>query len=340
MVLSWMMNDPYFAHVIRICSLIVILLTALVLMSSASAPWGFWAHKRINRLAVFTLPPEMIKFYKEHLEYVTAHAVDPDKRRYASENEAPRHYIDIDHYGEYPFEEVPRRWDDAVAKFSEDTLQTYGIVPWHIEKMTFYLQKAFEECNVKDILRLSSDLGHYIGDGHVPLHTTSNYNGQHTDQYGIHGFWESRLPELYAEDYDYWAGKAQYIDFPNEVIWDFVLESAAAVDTVLNFEKNLHNSFPSDQKYSYEDRGASTVRVYSREYSKEYHDMMEGMVERRMRKAVIAVGSFWYTAWVNAGQPDLGDLGTFELTEAEKQAQELLDKQFQEGKIKGREHEH
>ena len=45
-----------------------------------SQSWGFWAHKRINRLAVFTLPPEMIVFYKTHLEYVTEHAVDPDKR--------------------------------------------------------------------------------------------------------------------------------------------------------------------------------------------------------------------------------------------------------------------
>jgi len=181
----------------------------------------------------------MVAFYKQHLEYVTTHAVDPDKRRYASENEAPRHYIDIDHYGEYPYENVPRRWDEAVAAFSEDTLKAYGIVPWTIEKWTYYLQKAFEEKDVKRILSLSADLGHYVADGHVPLHTTTNYNGQLTNQHGIHGFWESRLPELFGEDYDYWVGKAEYIDYPNETIWDFVLESAAAVDTVLNFEQRL-----------------------------------------------------------------------------------------------------
>lgn len=306
----------------------------------ASAPWGFWGHKRINRLAVFTLPPEMVAFYKQHLEYVTTHAVDPDKRRYASENEAPRHYIDIDHYGEFPYENVPRRWDEAVDSFSVDTLMAYGIVPWHIEKMLFYLQKAFEEKDINSILHLSADLGHYVADGHVPLHTTKNYNGQLTGQHGIHGFWESRLPELYGDDYDYWVGKAQYIEWPNEVIWDFVLESAAAVDTVLNFEQMLNDDFPSDQKYSYEDRGTVTRKEYSKEYSAEYHNMMDGMVERRMRKAVISVGSFWYTAWVNAGQPDLAELGTFELSEEEKKKQEELDKKFQEGKIKGREHEH
>ncbi len=81
--------------------------------------WGFFGHKRINRIAIFTLPPQMFGFYKDHIEYLTEHAVDPDKRRYAMEGEAQCHYIDIDHYsknGDNPFEIVPRRWTDAVAK--------------------------------------------------------------------------------------------------------------------------------------------------------------------------------------------------------------------------------
>ena len=84
-------------------------------------PWGFWGHKRINRVAVFTLPPEMLAFYKYHIEYITESAVNPDKRRYATKNEAPRHYIDVDHYGVYPFDNVPRRWNDAVEALTEDT---------------------------------------------------------------------------------------------------------------------------------------------------------------------------------------------------------------------------
>lgn len=79
----------------------------LILQIKPAHSWGFWAHKRINRLAVFTLPPEMIGFYKIHLEFITDHAVDPDKRRYSVEGEDKNHYIDIDHYGEYPFENFP-----------------------------------------------------------------------------------------------------------------------------------------------------------------------------------------------------------------------------------------
>src|ERR1043165_5539418 len=85
--------------------------------------WGFFGHQKINRMAVFTLPEGMIGFYKQHIEYISAHAVDPDKRRYANADEAPRHYIDIDHYGEHAFDSVPHWWKKAVARYTEDTLK-------------------------------------------------------------------------------------------------------------------------------------------------------------------------------------------------------------------------
>jgi hypothetical protein len=193
----------------------IVIISFIVSLSQETATsWGFFGHKKINRMAVFTLPPEMIKFYKKNIEYITEHAVDPDKRRYATEGEAPRHYIDIDHYvhsGEDPFKVVPKKWNDAVDKFSEDTLQAYGIVPWHVNIMVKRLTKAFEARDVDRILHLSADLGHYIGDSHVPLHTTENYNGQLTGQRGIHGFWESRLPELKSKGYDFFVGRANML---------------------------------------------------------------------------------------------------------------------------------
>ncbi|MDB3906459.1 zinc dependent phospholipase C family protein [Crocinitomicaceae bacterium] len=301
--------------------------------------WGFFGHKRVNRIAVFTLPPEMFGFYKEHLEYITDHAVDPDKRRYAVDGEAQRHYIDIDHYvkkGEDPFEIMPKKWKDAVAKFSEDTLQAYGIVPWHIKVMKFKLQRAFESKNIDLILKYSADIGHYIGDAHVPLHTTENYNGQMTNQKGIHGLWESRLVELNAEDYDYFVGKAVYIDNIEEFVWQRVKESHLLVDSVLRIEKELTEEFDPDAKYSFEKRGNTTVQVYSFEFSQEYHKRMNDMVERRLRKAILAVGSIWYTAWVDAGQPDLTELQNKEPSPELVEEMKQLDADFHSGEHKGR----
>lgn len=292
-------------------------------------------------MAVFTLPPEMVTFYKKNIEFVTAHAVDPDKRRYASKNEAPRHYIDIDHYtkeGENPFELLPRKWYDAVDKYSEDTLQAYGIVPWHVARMKGWLTKAFELHDVNRILSTSADIGHYIADAHVPLHTTENYNGQLTGQKGIHGLWESRIPELTADDYDYLVGRADYIESPLDAIWEAVEESHSYLDSVLLIEKDLTQKISSDQKYAFETRGASTVRQYSQKFALTYNKRMDGMVEARMRKAIIMVGSIWYTAWVDAGQPDLENMGNVneELLAKERKEEEEA---FKKKEIKGRQHD-
>lgn len=316
------------------------LFTCLVLLPGRMVfSWGFFAHKRINRMAVFTLPPGMIGFYKKHIDYITEHAVDPDKRRVAVEGEEEKHYIDLDHYGEDPFQIVPSQWKEAVNKFTEDTLRAYGIVPWHIDKMIYRLTEAFKEEDMDKILHVSADLGHYVGDSHVPLHTTENYNGQLTNQKGIHGFWESRIPELKAEDYDYFVGRAKFIEKPIDLAWNAVRGSFSAKDSVLKFEAELNSTFPSDRKYSYESRGQQMLRVYSEEYTNEYNRMLNGMVERRLRSSIIAVGSLWYTAWVNAGQPDLSRLDNREVTQAMREKQAAEEKLWETGKIKSRENQ-
>ena len=315
-------------------------LSLLLTLSVQCFCWGFFGHRRINHHAVFLLPPEMMVLYKPHISFLEDHSVDPDKRRYAVPDEGPRHYIDIDQYGVYPYPELPRKWEDALTKFSEDTLRAHGIVPWWIQTMLFRLTNAFKEKNQALILKYSAEIGHYIADAHVPLHATKNHNGQYTDQKGIHGFWESRIPELLAEkEWDFFIGKAEQIKNPGDFIWARVLESAAAADTVLKFEKELSSQFPGDQKFSFEERNGITIRQYSTAFSKAYDTKLRGMVERRMRQSIFAVASFWYTAWVNAGQPDLSKLGNKEFTAEDLKEFESLNNAWRNAAIKGREHE-
>tara|TARA_B100000609_G_C17190679_1_gene422296 strand:+ start:478 stop:1395 length:918 start_codon:yes stop_codon:yes gene_type:complete len=301
--------------------------------------WGFFGHKKINRISIFTLPNEMFGFYKEHIEYITEHAVDPDKRRYAVEGEAPCHYIDLDHYyqkGEDPYKKMPKTWEAAVAKFSEDTLQAYGIVPWHIQRMKYRLQKAFERKNVDLILKYSADIGHYIGDAHVPLHTTENYNGKMTNQVGIHGLWESRLVEVNSDNYDYFVGKAGYVDDVLDFAWTAVKGSHNALDSVFKMEIESTNEIPSNRKFSYERRGNTTAKVYSKEFCDLYHSKMNGMVERRIKRAVLSTGSIWYTAWVDAGQPNLRDLQYTKPSDELIKELQALDDAYHHGLHKGR----
>jgi hypothetical protein len=197
--------------------------------------------------------------------------------------------------------------------------------------MKYQLTEAMKARDADRILRLSSEMGHYIADASVPLHTTENYNGQLTNQRGIHGLWESRLPELLATNYDFFVGRASYIKNPQLRAWDAVIRSHGAVDSVFSFEKKVTSDFDDDRKYSFEERGNTNTRVYSRDFSEEYHRKLNGQVERQMRYAIALVGSYWYTCWVDAGQPDLNKMAG--ITEQELKKEEQEEQKLQQQKV-------
>lgn len=297
------------------CFILSLSVISLMLLCSS---WGFFAHYRINRLAVFTLPKGMAGFYKANIDYITEHAVSADKRRYVDSAEIPRHFFDADHYGKKPFTAMPQRWTDASAKYSADTLNKYGTVPWTIQYQYYRLVRAFKAHDTTAILNASAYLGHYVADAHVPLHLTTNYDGQLTDQIGIHGLWETRLPELFIKQYNLYAGRARYIDNPLAEAFKICRGSFKSVDSVLRFERILNKSFAPGKKYSPVMRGKRKLNDYSVTYSRAYQKMLKGMVERQMRSSILSVGSFWYSAWIDAGQPDLNKLIAQPLSAAER----------------------
>ena len=272
-----------------------------------SAAWGFNAHKQINNAAVFTLPPELFKFYKAHINEITDKAVNADMRRYTLADEACKHYLDADHYEKItPIDTIPHAWKDDLDKYGKDTLNAYGIVPWQIELIKYQLTKAFESKNLYLIIKLSADLGHYAADLHVPLHSTQNYNGQLTGQEGIHSLWESRIFDLFYKDYDFAVGRAFYIENTNETIWNRFSQSFAALDSVIVFEKLATEKYPD--KYVLQSLGRNTSKIYNETFCNYYNQLLNGMIERRARASAELVGSLWYTCWVDAGQPNLSNL--------------------------------
>lgn len=355
--------------------------------------WGFFGHRLINEMAIYTLPPPLIAFYKENLDYIRQHAVDPDKRRYAVAGEAEKHFLDLDHWGSFPFEALPRDHRNAYWKhvqilmtdeksdtltgwldfpvgrlyryreegkepqdtlypgrdclnlqffaagragFPEqsqaescldsfllqydskvlyllDTFSIHGILPYNLERCYRDLIRAFRDGDRQRILRLSADIGHYIGDAHVPLHTTENYNGQLTGQEGIHAFWESRLPELFAGKlFNFFTGKATTLAVHSrDYFWQIVFDSHTMVDSVLSFEAALSKNWPEDLQYCLEKRGNSSMLLPCESYARAYYEALDGQVGRRMRAAVKSIGDTWLSAWTEAGKPDLSILSRF-----------------------------
>lgn len=317
---------------------LVLLLTVLFITTAfdKSFSFGFFSHRKINRMAVYALPPEMFSFYKKHIEYITEHAIDPDKRSRVVEGEDKKHYIDIEDYNELSIDSIPMLWKDAITKYNEDTLQKYGINPWWVNKMTYSLTQAFKDEDLDKILYYSANIGHYIADACTPLHTTKWYDGKTFEQKGIHAFWETRIPELGADKYNYMLGRAEYIEKPYKFFWQLIKESHFAVDTIYKIDSILHQVFPEDKKYVYEERGYLMKKQFSIEYTNEFDIFSKNMVERRIKTAVIATAGVWFTAWVNAGQPNLSQLEDKEISKEHQKELDDIEEMWKTGKPVGR----
>ena len=281
--------------------------------------WGVIGHERINRAAVMALPKPLQTFFYNHIDFITQESTVPDLRRNVLNDKAepPRHYFDMENFGDVAT--FPKTMDEAKLKYDEKFLTKNGILPWHIQDLMVKLTKAFKEKRKNEILFIAGDLGHYIADGHMPLHTSDNHDGQNTNQKGIHSLWESRLPELFAKDYKFNVPQGVYLENVEKATWDMIFDTHSLVEPLLAIDKKLRTATPENKIFVTDASGEIQKNkyggtMYSDEYAKQLHADMNGMVQQQMRKAITVTASFWYTAWVNAGKPDLSGLDTPALT--------------------------
>ncbi|OHX67975.1 zinc dependent phospholipase C family protein [Flammeovirga pacifica] len=268
--------------------------------------WGFFAHQEINLQASLLLPDEMFYFFKSNITDIKKGAIRPDQRKGLLDQEGSKHYIDLEYYDSLLI--TPLRFDDALLKYSEDSLMSNGVVPWEVIKHYYLLRKAFEERNAKLIIKYAGEVGHYLSDLHVPLHTTKNYNGQLTNQVGIHAFWESTLPETYYDQYVIDLHRAEYIDDIPLTVWSTLEESHSLVKQVLDDEIKISKQLGDKGKYVVKRRGATLQLQPTKLYTKLYNDAVGDMVSERMKMSIQRIADFWFTCWVDAGQPDLKEL--------------------------------
>jgi len=296
--------------------------TGVVILLSCISPliisWGTFGHEHINHAAVLALPQPLQSFFYNHIDFITQESTVPDLRKYTLNDKAekPRHYIDLENFGAK--DSLPKNFEDLKKKYDEKFLAQNGILPWYLETMMEKLTKAFKEKRKTEILFLAADLGHYIGDAHMPLHTSVNHDGELTDQKGIHAFWEAQLPDLFGNSYNFKTNPANYLGNIHDQIWEIIFSSHVLADTLLLKEQKLKRTY-SGKIYEEEEPGKIAKNkfgqpIHTVAYATEYHALLNGMVEKQMLKAVTATANFWYTAWVNAGKPDLSELDPKELT--------------------------
>ena len=286
-------------------------LLLLAIVVPALLGWGFLVHRTVAQLAIYQLPKPMQAFFFTHKDSIVSAAPRPDQRRIQRPAEGSWHFMDMEAFGTDPFKEVPRDFDQAVAKYSLDTLKKYGTLPYVVVTHTEKLTNAFRSGNADSIVFYAAELTHYIADAHVPLHTSINYDGQLTGQNGLHDLWETTVPEVMISSYQLSSRhKAKYISSPSNEIWKIMEHTFSLLPNMLAAEKEVSKSFTDSTKYRWEFRWGKNRRFYSYEFARQYSAALKSSVNDQLRAASEAIADFWYTAWVNAGKPNLDPLLT------------------------------
>ena len=305
-----------------------IVLAAWIICSS----WGFLVHRTVNQLAVYKLPDGLRNFFYANMDYVVQHSVRPDLRRNEDSTEDTKHFIDLEAFGDSAAWKMPLKWEQAIVIFHRDSLLKYGYVPYHVIHMKNLLTGAFRSGKKDSILFYAADLAHYIGDAHVPLHTTLNYDGQLTNQKGLHCLWESMIPEIEIDQYDLAAKrKAKYLKQPDVAIWNAVRTSHLMLPELFRQETETSKGFTDSTKYRTQLRRGREVRSYTSDFAKAYSRNLQSSINTQLKSSADLIADFWYTAWVDAGRPDLGKL--YSLPEDKKSKLKEECKSFRKNKL-------
>lgn len=275
----------------------LLLLIMALLVPSPALAWGFPAHRYITEQALALLPAALRPVFEARRAFVVERSIDPDLWRNAGfEEEAPNHFLDFGFagYGAFPFTALPRDYDEAVRVFGREVVREQGTVPWRTAEFHGRLRRAFEDLKrpnpgyaLDNIAFYSAVLAHYVSDAHVPFHATINYDGQLTDQRGIHARFESELfdqlrPRLQAPGT---AGTP--VTAPRDRIFDILLEGYQLVDSVLAADK----------------AAVQGRELYDDGYFAAFASGAGPVLERRVRESIVAVAAFITGAWEQAGRP-------------------------------------
>lgn len=296
-----------------------VLVIAAICSVTMLGSWGFLVHRTVNQLAVYELPKAMRPFFHRHMAQLVKESVRADERRNSDKTEAPKHFIDFEAYGDSAAWKMPWSWAAAVEKYEKDTLLKYGYVPYVIMDVKAGLTRAFRTQNKDSILFYASDLGHYVGDMHVPLHTTLNYDGQLTNQKGMHSLWESAIPEIELKNYNLFSRhNAGYLRFPEKKIWEGLRRSFSLTGEMFRLETEVSKNFTPEQKYRTQMRNGKEVRSYTSAFARAYSKALGNTVNAQLTSSANLLADLWYTSWVDGGKPDLYLLLDPVYTRAEK----------------------
>lgn len=263
---------------------------ALVLLLSVLffGGWGSVGHRLINKVTVSYFPQSM-SFLSSWSDSISIHASDADNRKNSDPNEDIKHFIDIDNYSDFQKNrKIIQNYDSIVSVYGLSYVQKQGTLPWAIIVTCDSVKSAFKRKDWHQAMLFASDLGHYVGDAHMPLHITRNYNGQYSSQSGVHSRYESDLIGKYSTQILYGKDTAIYVSNISDYSFNMIYENYVYVDSVLNADKLAKAA-----------AGSTSGTVYLQKF----WDNSGRFTTLLFNKASASLSNLIYTCWVNAGSP-------------------------------------
>ena len=254
---------------------ISLVLIALVLaQSQVAGAWGNEGHTAINRVAAEKIPASMPRFLRRAVGEIAYLGPEPDRWRSPSEfalknAQEADHFIDLERVswldplppGRYEFYRklYEKRAATPSTEHPDDYLPEHvGLQPYITMEVYGRLKAAFREYRQRlaahqptqavqqAIIFYAGWLGHYVGDGSQPLHTTVQYNGWvgpnpngYTTGHSIHAQFETAYvaANITAKDFAGLVKSPERLDDPFARYVAYLRQSNGMVENVYVLEK-------------------------------------------------------------------------------------------------------
>ena len=221
------------------------------------------------------------------------------------------------------FQARNRWYNGGMAGLAQAMFDDAGSLPWVVEDRVNDLSAAMKAGNWQRSLFLMSIIAHYVGDCHVPLHVSENFNGQlHPNPRvkGIHSRWESGLLGQFTQEFkNYLAQTAKSTPIPADTaaaqdvprfVFGILANSMSMVDDLMRQDDEILEGMgvSSPGKHKPQDDGDGPGAFgnggpYNSDYYRKLFKVQGANSMKQLFDSSEHVALLWRVAWERAGSP-------------------------------------
>jgi hypothetical protein len=262
---------------------------SIALLPLRSYAWGGNGQRLVVNQAIDTLPGDLRAYFESQRSFLVQHVTDPFDAEAKNPADRRNHFIRLDKYARFPFDTLPRSYKAAVSKFGKSKIDANGLLPWEIGVYSQKLTEAMKLGHWDEARLNAAILAFYVAEAHDPFNTTENFDGHLTDQKGINERFGTTLIDRFSSFFPMRPNDASFITDPTDHAFEACLSAHSWLEVIQLADRNVRKESKS----------------YNDEYFDRFYNQSAGTLIHQLSDAATDIGSYWLTAWINAGKPAL-----------------------------------